>query len=492
MYSVTRSAVQLRNVSKTFGTTQALVDVSLTIEKGSSVALIGRNGAGKSTLISIVTGLIRPDAGEVEFFGGSGDVEAVGCVYQKSTLVTGLTAAENIMLNNYPRSRLGAISWRQVRRRGKELLEEWGYGGISDRYIDDLDPVERKIIEICAVLARQPSVLLLDEPTAGLDRAGVARLFQHIQQTRQRGVSVLYVSHHLEEIFDVCERAAVLRDGKLVLDHSLEGLGVQDLVQAMVGDIQTMERVERPPTARQDATPLLAVTSLTAGSKVQDISFQLRSGECLGIVGLDGAGHVDLAEILCGLSSPDRGEVEVAGAKLNRFEVGASIAAGIGFIPEDRHIGGYIPALGVAENVTLPIMKRLTSRARVVRKGQRNRVYSVLAEEWSIKAASPYQAAEELSGGNQQKVVLARAVSSEPRVLVLMNPTAGVDIAAKRAIYETIKANAAAGKAVIIVSSDDEDFMICHRVLVMFRGRAHRELSSPVSEHELAAAIQGE
>lgn len=484
------TAVQVKNVSKTFGVTKALSDVSMSVEQGSSVALLGRNGAGKSTLVSIITGLQDADAGSVEFGDRSASRGGVGCVYQKSSLVSGLTAAENISLHSYPRSRSGLINWRKVRRQGQERLAEWECGHLGGRLVEDLEPVERKIVEICRVLSRAPDVLLLDEPTAGLDYGGAQRLFGRIEESRKRGVSIIYVSHHLEEIFDVCETTTILRDGRVVLDRTLDGLGINDLVHAMVGDVERAEVTERP-SAVVDSEPILEVQSLTLADRFEDVDLAVRPGECVGIAGLDGAGHVQVAEALCGLERIDSGKVTVLGKSLKPGDVRRSIAAGVGFVPEDRHTGGYVPGLSVAENATLPIMLELTNPLRMIRSRARDAIYNRLAVDWSIKAHGPTQPVEELSGGNQQKVVLARAVSSGPSVLVLMNPTAGVDVAAKQSIYETVKTMASRGLAVVIASSDDADFALCHRVIVMFRGKVHNELQAPFSDEELATTIQG-
>jgi simple sugar transport system ATP-binding protein len=489
---MTSAAVEVRNVSKSFGMSRALDNVSMIVPSGSSVALIGRNGAGKSTLISVITGVLRPDAGSVEFSNAASQANGVGCVYQKSALVPGLTAAENIMLNAYPRHGWGGVDWRKVRKRGTEILDEWDCGRIADNLVGDLEPVDKKIVEICRVLSHAPSVLLLDEPTAGLDYAGAQRLFSHMREAKNRGVSLLYVSHHLDEAFDVCDHTTVLRDGKVVLDRSLSGMTIPDIVEAMVGDAQAATRVERPPAITPGSAPVLTAQAITIKDRIKNISLDVRPGECLGIAGLEGAGHVQVAQVLCGLTRPDSGSVTIAGKALKRFGVAEAITAGVGFTPEDRHDGGYVPALSVAENATLPELRSMTGRLGTIKGGTRDRLYSKLATEWSVKASGPDQPVEELSGGNQQKIVLARAVSSDPAALVLINPTAGVDVAAKRSIYETVKKNAAKGKGVIVVSADDEDFSICHRVLVMYKGEVHRELVSPFTAHDLTLAIQGE
>lgn len=489
---MTDAALQVRSVSKRFGVTQALQDVSLRVDPGSSVALVGRNGAGKSTLVSIITGLQSADTGSVTFAGGSDSRDQIGCVYQKSTLIPWVTASENISLQRFPRTRIGTIDWPQVRRRGRSALEEWSYGHVADTLVADLEPVDRKVVEICRVLSLNPKVLLLDEPTAGLDRTGAARLFDHILEARRRGVAIVYVSHHLQEAFVVCDRTTVLRDGRVVLDGSLDGLTVPDLVAAMVGPEHESLSARVPKPVDKSKEPILRADSINLATRVVDVSLQVRPGECLGIAGLDGSGHVNVGEILSGLRRPTSGTLTHNGRPLKLGDISASIRSGIGFVPEDRHVGGYVPGMSVAENATLPVLYQLATRFRTIRAKVRDRLYGALAEAWDIKSWGPAQPVEELSGGNQQKVVLARSLSSDPNVLVLMNPTAGVDVAAKQSIYGTISELAESGtKGIVIVSADDADFHLCHSVLAMYQGRVHRTLDAPFSDAELASAIQG-
>ncbi len=490
-------AIMVDRVSKSFGPTKALADVSLTIGRGESRGLIGKNGAGKSTLMSILTGLVAPDSGAVRVLDdrGQDNFSTVGCVYQRSTLVPAATAAENISLSRYPR-RLGLIRWDAVRRDAVGALAEWGCAHLADVAVDQLDPLERKVVEICRVLSAGPRVLLLDEPTAGLDRAAAQRLFEHMAQAHQRGVTTIYVSHHLHEVFKVCDSVSVLRDGRLVLTEPLAALSVPDLVEAMVGEsvaeqadeVRRHRQATHPDKAEQ---PVLAARELTAQPKVRHVDLELRAGECVGLTGLDGAGHMQVAEVLTGQRALDSGAVTVDGRRLPTGDIRRCIAAGIGYTPEDRHVSGYIPGLSVAENATLTILSRFTSRLRVLNFSKRDEFYRKLASEWDIKAHGPSQPAEELSGGNQQKVVLARSVASGPRVLVLMNPTAGVDVSAKNSIYETIDDLKRAGQSVLLATSDDGDLEICDRILVMFDGEIVAEMHPPFSETEIAAAVQG-
>ncbi|MCW2763091.1 MAG: rbsA 2 [Marmoricola sp.] len=490
-------SIVVDNVSKSFGPTKALVDVSLSIEQGESRALIGKNGAGKSTLMSILTGLVTPDSGSVRVLGGDGrsDFSAVGCVYQRSTLVPAATAAENIALNQYPTSRR-VIRWSRVQRQAVETLDEWGCAHVANVPVEQLVPLERKIVEICRVLSSGPKVLLLDEPTAGLDRPAVQRLFESIGRARARGVTVIFVSHHLHEVFEVCDSVSTLRDGKLVGTDRLEHLSVADLVEGMVGEsaAQAAAEAKEHRSAGKvdlDRPPLLVAKGLTFEPKVKQVDLELRAGECVGVTGIDGAGHMQLAEILTGQNPPDAGTVAIEGQHVALGSIPKAMAAGIGFTPEDRHLSGYIPALGVAENATLGVMHQFTNRLHLINFRKRDEAYQRLADEWSIKASGVAQPTEQLSGGNQQKVVLARSVASEPRVLVLINPTAGVDVQAKTSIYSTIDSLKQRGQSVLVVTSDDGDLEICDRILVMFHGEVISELHPPYSEKVLAAAVQG-
>ena len=490
-------AVTVTGVSKAFGPTQALSDVSLTIDRGESRALIGKNGAGKSTLMSILTGLHRPDAGTVEVMDeeGSSAFASVGCVYQRSTLVPAATAAENIALARFPTTGLRLIRWNAVRRDAAALLEEWDCGHLADVPVEEMDPLERKIVEICRVLSLGPKVLLLDEPTAGLDMTATERLFSHITKARDRGVSIVYVSHHLQEVFQVCDTVSVLRDGKLVLTSGLSGMRVEDLVDAMVGKAAGADPAssEAPVAHRVDssAPPVLVARSLASSPSVKRFDLELRPGECVGLTGLDGSGHLQVAGMLTGHRSADHGTVTLGDAPLPMGDITGCIAAGVGFSPEDRHASGYVPAMTVAENSTMTVMHRFTNRLRLIRTSDRDDFYKKLADDWSIKAHGPGQATEELSGGNQQKVVLARSVAASPRVLVLTNPTGGVDVAAKQSIYLTIEDITRRGQAVVVVTSDDTDLEICDRVLVMFDGEVIATLHPPITESVLAAAVQG-
>jgi simple sugar transport system ATP-binding protein len=494
-------AIEIKGLTKRFGPTLALNNVDLAVGRGRSCALLGRNGAGKSTLIAALMGLIQADEGEIAVRAADGaDAEgagsdAIACVYQKSTLVPDLSVAENIWLGAYPRGRFGSVDWKAMRSTAIDLLAEWGIERTVDRTVESLQPIERKIVEICRALSRKPAILLLDEPTAGLDEAGCNELFDKIKSAKGRGVTILYVSHYLDEVFEVCDEAVILRDGAVVKTALMSDLTVVKIVDAMVGEVHGKQgsRVLAPSTpVAPDAPVVLETTDLEVTGTLAPVSLTVRSGEIVGISGLDGAGHVAFAEAVVGLIRPTRGAMSVKGNRIRKASVASAIKDGIGFVPEDRHESGFSPELSVEENVTMTILNRICSRAGLIMPKKRSEVYGRLASDWEIKASSPSQAVAELSGGNQQKVVMARALASDPDVLVLINPTAGVDVAARISIYETIQDLARRGRAILVVSSDEVDFKIAHRVIVMFKGQVHDELSAGFTEKQLAAAVQGD
>ncbi|RAX16351.1 ATP-binding cassette domain-containing protein [Pseudarthrobacter sp. AG30] len=499
MSTTTQPALRIDGVSKRFGTTLALDDVSLIIDRGEVRALLGRNGAGKSTLISMITGLLTPDGGTIGFPGSvdaGGVQDNVACVYQHSTLVPDLTAAENISLGTYPTTKAGLVNWQAMRLKATRLLEEWGIGEITDMPVAELDPLHRKIVEICRAVSSGARILLLDEPTAGLDGDATRTLFERLGEMRDRGITVVYVSHYLEEIFEVCDSVTVLRDGRVVHTRNLEGLTVRDIVEAMVGGaVDAAAETSGTPVdpSTLGAQPILTVTGLEIGDIVKDFNVSIRPGECVGLVGLDGSGIFQVADALAGLLPATSGTVEVAGRSVSTGNVGKAINSGIGYLPGDRHDAGFIPEMANEENATLTILGRLRNSLRLINGGQRRNVYGDLAKKWEIKARSGSQATIELSGGNQQKVALARTFASDPKVLILVNPTAGVDVAAKGSIVASVT-NAVRGndRAGLIVSSDESEFSGCSRLLVMFRGRLVGELTAPWTESDLAAAVQGD
>ncbi|AQA03141.1 hypothetical protein BVC93_12685 [Mycobacterium sp. MS1601] len=495
----TEYAVEARGIVKTFGSTRALRGANLQVKRGECHALLGRNGAGKSTLIAALTGLVKPDEGEL-ILGGinatAGEHDHIACVYQKSTLVADLTVAENITLGAQPRTRFGLVDWKSIDRTARELLRRWGNPNLADRLVGDLEPIEKKIVEICRALSRGPRILLLDEPTAGLDGAGAGELFRQIEVLKNDGVTVIYVSHHLEEIFAICDRVTVLRDGADVMACDVGDLTMGKLIATMTGSTPDLPADGPASTATAQTPravsgePTLVVRGLDIADRVFGLDMTVYPGECVGLTGLDGAGHVHIGRAVAGHVRPVAGEIVHLGRPL-RPDPAAAILAGVGFVPEDRHVDGYVPEMSVEENATLSILHRITNKAGFLDTGKRRSIYRKLSDAWTIVASSPDQHAEQLSGGNQQKVVLARALASDPHTVVVINPTAGVDVAAKQSIYATLVELKEAGKAILVVSGDDDDLRICDRVLALRKGHVAAEFGRGFAEDDLVAAVQG-
>jgi simple sugar transport system ATP-binding protein len=491
-------AAEAERVSRSFGTTQALDDVTLSVLPGECHALVGRNGAGKSTLVGILTGMLRPDRGAVRLHGepapGLGDREAwraqVACVYQRSMVIPSLTVAENVFLNR-PGGQL--VRWRAMRAEARRVLREWEFELDVDQAASGLSVEEKQVVEIARALSTGARFLILDEPTASLESAAIERLFERVRRLKESGVGVLYISHHLEEIFEICDSATVLRDGRHILTSPVAELDDAQLVAAMVG--AALARSERvAPPAAPDRKPRLRVEGLCASSslgEVEDVGFAVAPGECLGLFGLRGSGIATVADAIVGLVQPSAGSIAVDGEALPAGKVDVAFAHGVGYVPEDRHARGFVPLLGVAENLTLPLLDRL-SRFGLVSGSRRDAAARRLSQQLEIVARDPAQPVGELSGGNQQKVVVGRALALAPDVLVVVSPTVGVDVASKEALLTVLEECRDDGAALVLVSDDLEELRICTRLLVVVRGRVMQELHDPPwDRHRLIAAAEG-
>jgi simple sugar transport system ATP-binding protein len=482
-----RNAAEAEAIWKSFGNTKALQDVSVSVRPGECHALVGRNGAGKSTLVAILTGLLRPDSGSVRLYGepapSPGDraawQERVACVYQRSMVVPSLSVGENIFLN---RSEGSLVRWRELRRQARRLLLEWGFDLDVDAPVDGLSVEQKQVVEIARALAVGARFLILDEPTAALESHAVERLFERVRRVKASGVAILYISHHLEEIYEICDRTTVLRDGKHIVTAPVAELDHERLVGAMVGGELARAIEERAvPVDTVEGTERLRVRGLSAQTPlgaVEDVSLDVRAGECLGLFGLRGSGAATIADAVVGLVRPSAGDIEIEGD-------------GVGYVPEDRHARGFVPTLGVDENITLSILDRI-SRFGIVSGARRRDAADAMSERLQIVASSGDQLLSELSGGNQQKVVVGRALASRPAVLVVVSPTVGVDVASKEALLGVVDRARQDGTAVLLVSDDLDELRICTRVLVVRRGAIVRELLEPPwDRHELIAAAEG-
>jgi len=519
------AAVTAAGIRKQFGSTRALRGVTLSLHPGRCLGLVGRNGAGKSTLVSVLSGLLAPDAGEVRFDGrpapALGDVAAwrtrIATVFQHSMVVPGLTVAENVFLGRPPRrgalSRLGVVNWSQMRDQAARIMADWGFDVDADAPCGSLTVEQRQVVEITRALAAGTRCLLLDEPTAALERGAALRLFDRVRQLREAGVAIMYISHHLEEVFEICTDVAVLRDGELVLTAPMTAVGKADLVTAMVGENQD-HNDERPPSPASlppparprpdDPAPaaagrahppdlsVIAVSHASAGASLSGVSVTVRGGERVGVTGLRGSGASTLARIVAGAAAPDAGQVRLGDKVLPPGDRAAALRAGVGFIPEDRQAEGFVPLLGAAENIAMTITDRI-ARAGFISPKRREARAAPLARRLSLVSAGLGQPVRELSGGNQQKVTVARALASDPVLIVAITPTRGVDVASKELLLaELDRVTRQSGASLLLASDELDDLAICDRVLVLVRGEIFTEFTEPPFDREaLIAATEG-
>jgi simple sugar transport system ATP-binding protein len=506
-------AAEAAGIYKQFGSTQALRGVDLTLWPGRCLGLVGRNGAGKSTLVSILSGIYPADRGEVRFDGAPApDLGAVGAwrrqiatVFQHSMVVPGLTVAENVFLGSQPH-RAGAVDWRQMRKRAEQIMSEWGFSIDVRLACGDLTVEQRQVVEIARALAAGTRCLLLDEPTAALERAGIERLFARVRQLTASGVAILYISHHLEEVFEICQDVAVIRDGELVLTGATGSLSKDQLVSAMVGPDVAATRAElggvragalpATPNGQRPAEACLIVdhvSSRSPGGQLKDVSLEIRPGERIGVTGLLSAGVATLARIVAGAAAYETGRVLVAGRQPTPGRPDRALQAGVGYIPEDRQAEGFVSVLSVAENATMTITDWLARVAGFLRPRTRAAAAAPLARRLSIVSAGLGQLASELSGGNQQKVTVARALARKPRLIVAITPTRGVDVASKSLLLaELARVTDETGAGLLLATDELDDLVICDRVIVLVRGEWFTEFSEPPFDREaLIAASEG-
>jgi simple sugar transport system ATP-binding protein len=485
-------------ITKRYGSTVALDNAHITVRPGQTHALVGRNGAGKSTMVAILTGLQAADEGTVHFGGEPAPPlsdrgawrSRVACVYQKSTIIPQLSVAENLFLNRYGTGSGGLIRWTDLRRRAQELLDAWSVDVDPSVPAGELAVAQRQFVEIARALSLGTRFIILDEPTAQLDAPAIERLFARMRELRAQGVTFLFISHHLQEVYDICDTVTVFRDARHVTTAPVADLSRADLVAAMTGELPRAraESVAGRPGERGGA--VLTVSGLTLSPSYVDVDLRVGTGEIVGLAGGGSSGKAELAETLVGLRRADRGTVDVAGTRPRPGDVGAALAAGVAFVPEDRHRQGFVAGMSIGDNVTMTVPRRL-GRWGFVHRGRRADLAGQTIRELAIKTAGPDEPVSALSGGNQQKVVVGRALASRPRLLVLITPTAGVDVRSKESLLDTLVRVAAGGTGVVLATDELDDLRICDRVLVLFHGRARAEFARGWSDNDLVAAMEG-
>lgn len=487
--------VEAEGVVKRYGPTTALADGRLTVLPGESHALVGRNGAGKSTLVTILTGLQAPDEGTVRFDGQPAppltDRDAwrskVACVYQKPTVVPELTVAENLFINRQPLRR-GFISWRSLRKEAADLLDTWDVGVDPEARTADLKVEDRQMVEIARALSFGARFIVLDEPTAQLDKREIERLFGRMRALQDSGVTFLFISHHLQEVYEVCQTVTVLRDARWITTAPVADMPRAALVEAMAGETIAEQAVQLSKV-EETAPVLLDARGLTSDA-YENVDLTVRRGEVVGLAGISGSGKIELAESFTGLHTPTGGTARLDGRPLPFGDVQASLKAGVGFVPRDRHAQGLVFGMTIGDNATLSVLDRL-GRYGFVGTDRKQGFATELIDRLDIHTEGPDQPVSDLSGGNAQKVVMARALASDPRLLVLINPTAGVDVKSKESLLSRVDTAREDGTAVLVVSDELDDLRRCDRVLVLFHGRVVAEHPAGWRDHELIASIEG-
>jgi ribose transport system ATP-binding protein len=499
--------LQISSLSKTYGGVRALSDVELTIRAGEVHALMGHNGSGKSTLIKCLSGYVKPDDGAVLHWHGelanSVDLRTVGqhgkagvrFVHQQLALVNQLSTVENLALRQTPsRTRWGTVDMRALRVEAQELLDQFGVNIAVDDRLADVSPVDRVIVAIAASLRNwspEGGLLVLDEPTSVLPKGEVDHLFEIVRRLRERGASVLYVSHRLDEIFEMADRVTVLREGKLAGVREVAELDKDALVRLMLGEeVQSEYVAERTHDAPKAA--LLELSNLR-GQYLTDASLTLYEGDVLGVAGLPGDGRDEFSQILgAGVPYPVEGSiVDHSDGAARSTPLSAWRKSGVAFVPPDRSAGGVISKMSVRENLTLSILNRFG------RGGLKLRKEKATAHQWisalGVRTANADEPISSLSGGNQQKVLIGRALLQDPKLLILQEPTAGVDIGARHEIYQLIAERVATGLSVLVTSTDIDDLLgLCTRVALVHDGRVVGIIpSDQLDEFKLAKAMEG-
>ena len=489
--------LRVEGITKTFPGVKALQDVSFSVEEGTIHAIMGENGAGKSTLMQVIAGAHVPTAGRLVFAGQelrlAGTKDAVGrgiaIVFQELMLAPNMTIAENIFLGMEPRAGAIFVDRPRLREMARAAMGRLGVRLDPDTRLGELTIAQQQLVEIAKALVHEPRLLILDEPTSSLSEADSLALFRVVHDLKANGVTILYISHRMREVFDNCDTVTVLRDGQHMGTMRLRDTTPDGVVRLMVGrDLADVQRV-RPDGAARPV--VLSVSGLSDRDRYRDVSFELRRGEIVGLAGLIGAGRSEVALGIFGAPPPERGEIVLDGSRVAIGDPRDAMRLGIGLVPEDRKGQGLVLGMGVGDNLSMAAMElgRL-SKGGFVNTGDETRLVSSYRDRFRIKTPTMAQLVGLLSGGNQQKVVLAKWLASKPRVLIVDEPTRGVDVGTKAEIYAMLRELAAEGLAVLVISSDlPEILTISDRILVMRAGRLAGEIGFDEASEERIMAL---
>ncbi len=492
-----QAILRLEHIYKSFAGVHALEDVSFELMPGEIHALIGENGAGKSTLIKIITGVHQPNKGEIFFQGQptafhntlSAHKHGIAAIYQDLNLFPDLNIAENIFMGHMPiNPKTKAVNWNLMYQRSAEILHHLGVDLNPKSRVLGLSIAEQQMVEIAKALSVDAKVLLMDEPTSTLTLRETAELFRIARQLRERGTAIIFISHRLEELFEIADRVSVLRDGRYVGTRDMSGITEGELIQMMVG--RTLDDLF-PKEDSEISDVVLQVDNLRKEGLFRDISFELHRGEILGLAGLVGARRTEVARAIFGVEPADGGTIQIEGDDVAIQEPKEAMALGVAYIPEDRQQHGLVLPMDLTHNMTLPILEQFTKHGWIDREAER-----VTAQEFvhrlEVKATGLWQNAQELSGGNQQKIVLGKWLATQPKILILDEPTHGIDVGTKATIHQLMSHLASQGMAILMISSELPEIIgMSDRILVMHEGRLTGEFQrgEATQENVMAAAV---
>jgi rhamnose transport system ATP-binding protein len=490
--------LSLQSAAKAFGAVQAIADASIDLHGGEAHALVGENGAGKSTLVKILAGVHELDSGSLLIEGrprvlrspAAALAAGIAVIYQEPTLFPDLTVAENIFMGRQPLRAARRIDTPGMRHQAAELFAGLGVPLDPGRVCRGLSIADQQIVEIAKALSLDARVIVMDEPTAALSAVEVSRLFEVVATLRSTGAAVLFISHRLEEVFEICQRVTVMRDGRHVLTSELAGLTADDLIRAMVG----RQMAERPPVRRSEpGEPVLRVERLTREGVFADVSFEVHAGEIVAFAGLVGSGRTEVARAIFGIDRYDAGSVTVKGRRLRRSSPSSAMAAGMGFVPEDRRQQGLVMDMSIQQNMALASLSRLR-RGGLISAAAETRFAADWAARLRIKYGRLTDPVSRLSGGNQQKVVLGKWLGRQPTLLIVDEPTRGIDIATKAEVHRLLAELARQGVAILMISSElPEVLYLGDQILVMREGQLVARYShADASEEVIMSAATGQ
>jgi rhamnose transport system ATP-binding protein len=481
--------VELRGIAKSYGGVQAVADVSFPIRAGTVHALVGENGAGKSTLVKILTGVVHPDDGELVIDGEPqrvGDPQTahrlgIVAMFQEPTVFPDLTVAENVFAGRHRRTGLRTVAWGAMRSEASRILGELGADFPPDAPVRGLGVADRQLLEIAKALSSSARLLIMDEPTAALSPHEVENLFTTVRRLRERGVAIVFVTHRLEEVTAIADTVTVLRDGRHIATRPATELSQREIVRLMVG--RSLDALF-PKEEAEIGDVVLRAEGLARRGVFSDISFELRRGEIVGLAGFVGSGRTEVARSIFGIDRLDAGELRIAGRRFRPRSARAALRRGVAYLPEDRLQQGLVQPMSISANTSMAVLPRLTP-AGILQPWRERSLARRFMEQLRIRATSPRQVVRSLSGGNQQKVVLSKWLAAEPRVLILDEPTHGVDVGTKADVHRAISHLAAEGLTILMISSELPEILgMSDRVLVMREGRLVAEFSREAATEE--------